>query len=303
MTKEVTYQVPLAATTFFPIIASKHRPRYDKIVDDGYRGNASQDQAWYQGVGWTEIDWANMNVYPDDTGHFLMGLFGVDGISGGGPYTHTITLLNTALTPSYTGARFTGLLATADQIAGIFWDQLTFKFVNPGKFTLDVRGKGIIQGQVAAPANVYSAAQILLPWQGALTLAGSANAKMINGSIIIKRDSAQIFGMANQQGPTSAVVPAMEITGKMEFWSSDHTELNYYLNNTQPAASLLFTSGVNTWTFQMSKIAFEDPTELDFGTQYARLQTSYRAIANSTDAGTGNAPGKIILVNNRSTAY
>src|SRR5215469_8313367 len=185
MGKESTWNTPVAAATFFPITASDHTPQFEDIPDDSYRGNAAQEQAYYQGVGWTDLNWPNMNFYPDDSGNLFMAMLGTDtvtgvartgtiaaasagatsltytvstggspvigdifgidagtataeqvtvtNVSGGGPFTltvaatrfahgsaapasalfqHAITLNNLTFPPSYTGARFTGLVAT-----------------------------------------------------------------------------------------------------------------------------------------------------------------------------------------------
>lgn len=304
--KETTWNTPVAAATFYPMLPqSIHKPRYEKIEDDGYRGNASRVQAWYQGVGWSEVDWGDLNFYPDDSGVLLMGLLGVDTLSGGGPFTHTMTLLNTAFPPSYTAVRFTNLVATAEQVGGVYWTELTFKFIagNPGKLTVNPKGMGTIQGTVTKPSNTYSAAQIYLGWQGALTLNSVANAKILTGTITLKRPVELLFGAANSQNANGANVDQIDVAGTLEFYPTDMTEMNYYLNNTQPPASFLFTSGTNTMTLQMTKTAWSDPTVLDAGTPYYRLKSSFTAVANATDAGTGNAPLKAVLVNGRAASY
>lgn len=306
--KETTWNTPVTLTSFFPVPTGlKHRPRYEKIIDDGFRGNASQDQALYQGVGWSELDWSGMAFYPDDSGIFLMALFGADSVTGSNPYTHTLTLLNTAFPPSYTGGRYTALNGSnIEQVGGVYFSELTLKFVASGaqgKLTIDPKGVGAIQGSVAKPSNVYSTQQLLLGWQGALTLNSVASAKLLDGTVKIVRKVDQIFALQNSQNPSAANVDVMEITGNLTLQAADMTELNFYLNNTQPPAVISFTSGTNSLSVQMTKCAFEDPTELDAGSPYQRTMVSFRGIANSTDGGTGNAPGRVVLVNPRSTAY
>src|SRR5215472_8402087 len=80
--KESTWNTPVTAATFYPIIASEHVPQFEDIFDDSYRGNAAQEQAYYQGVGWTDLNWPTMNFYPDDSGVFLMALLGLDTVTG-----------------------------------------------------------------------------------------------------------------------------------------------------------------------------------------------------------------------------
>jgi len=303
LVKEVTWGTPLAASTFYPVKNPKHIVKYETINDDGFRSNAAMTQGYFQGPGHTEITTGDMNFYPDDSGHLLMGLFGADAITGAGPYTHALTLLNTALPPSYTFVKYDGNLATARSAAGCYIEELSMKFVNPGRLTLAAKAKGKIETNVTKPTNTYSTQAIYMPWQGALTLGGAGNTKLINLDMTIKRPVDLIFGMSNSQDATAANVGPMQITGKMTFAITDFTEINYYLNNTQPITSLVFTSGANTMTIVMSKTAFQDPTELDHGSNYAKVTASFEAIANSTDAGAGNSPAKITLVNTKAVAF
>lgn len=309
--KETTWNTPVAAATFYPMPQAgvKHRPRYEAIMDDGLRGTAARLQGWYQGVGWTELDWSGLNFYPDDSGVLLMGMLGADSVTGTNPFTHTVTLNNAAYPPSYTAIRFTGLVATAEQVGGVYWEEATFKFSaatahGGGRLTLDVKGRGVVQGTVTKPTNTYSSQQIVLPWQGSLTVAGVANAKLLNGTITLKRGVDLLWGISNTQNPTAANVDQIDVTGtNLEFQAADQTELNYYLQNTQPSFSIVFTSGSNSLTLQMTKSAWSDPTELDASTPYMRTTASFSAVANATDAGTGNSPLKAIIVNPRATSY
>ena len=370
--KEITWNNPVTAVTFLPIIASDHTPQFDDIVDDSYRGNAAAEQAYYQGVGWSDISWPNLNFYPDDSGVLLMGLLGIDtmtgaartgtiaaasagatsltytvvtggapvvgdifgidagtntaeqvtvtNVSGAGPYTltvaatrfahassapasalfqHAITLNSASPPPSWTGARFTGLAATAEQVGGVYWEELNLKFANPGRLTVDAKGKGVIQGTVAKPSNVYSAQKMLLPWQATLTLGGVANTKLISGNVRLRRQIDQIFGMAGSQNPTDANAASVAVDGRLEFEAQDQTELNHWLNNTQPPASLKFLSDVNALTLQMTKCAFTKGSKLDFGSQYVRMLAPIKGINNATDSG----PIKAFAVSARSTTY
>jgi Phage tail tube protein len=199
--------------------------------------------------------------------------------------------------------KFWGGVGTQDQSAGVYWSDLQFKFMNPGKLTVAAKGTGKIQTQATKATNSYEANSVFLPWQAVFTLAGAGNTKIFDASINLSRPVEWIWGFSGTQDGTGGNVGPLRIKGTFTAASTDLTELNYYLNNTQPVASIVFTSGTNTLTFQMSKTAFVDPTELDHGNPYARTTMNFDAVANSTDAGTGNAPIKVILVNTRNTAY
>lgn len=304
LAKETTWGTGVVATTFYGINKPKFTVKYQDITDLGFRGNASTLQGMYQGTGHTEIDLPDMQFYPDDTGHLLMAMLGVDSISGVGPYTHALTLLNSALPPSYTLTRFSGLAATSERVTGVNFEEVTLKFVNgSGEFTVAAKGRGKIQDTVAKPAASYSAASIFLPWQAAATIAGGGNARLIDMEVSLKRPVEQVPGMNNSQDMTAANIGPLDVTGKMTFAPVDTTEFAYYTANTQPSVSILFTSGTNTLTLQMTKCAFHDVTEVDPNSTYFKVAASFRAVANSTDAGTGNGPIKITLVNGKAVAY
>jgi hypothetical protein len=98
---------------------------------------------------------------------------------------------------------------------------------------------------------------------------------------------------------TAGNVGPVEMTGKLAFAVNDSTELNYYLNNTQPILSTVFTSGSNSLTIVMSKCAFIKASVIDSGSPYIKVTSPIRAIRNSTDSGCG----KITLLNPKNTAY
>src|SRR5438270_4284668 len=129
LAKETTWGTPVAATTFYPVKKpSGFVPQFDDLIDDANRNNASDEFAYYQGTGMTPWDTGEMKVYADDSIHFLMALFGVDTITGAGPYTHTMTLLNTGDPPSYTLVLFDNLIATARRISGAQVNEVTLKW-------------------------------------------------------------------------------------------------------------------------------------------------------------------------------
>src|SRR5215472_13803003 len=147
LAKESTWGTAVAATDFYPLMKPDFEPIYEPIEDDGFRSNASALQAWYQGVGKSQVSLPDMLFYPNASGHFLMGILGVDTLTGTNPYTHTMTLLNTGYPASYTLGKYPGLVATQDQVAGLYWEEVALKFQNPGKLLISTKGQGLIQSQ------------------------------------------------------------------------------------------------------------------------------------------------------------
>jgi Phage tail tube protein len=218
-------------------------------------------------------------------------------------FSHTLTLLNSGAPPSYTVMKYDALVATARQVAGVYFTELAVKFVNPGAMTADIKGTGKMGTNVTNTTATYSATPFFVPWQTTFTIASVANARVVDWEFTLKAPSTQIFGMNNTQSPTGAVAGRVSLTGKFTVVPDDYTEFNYYINNTQPVVLVVCDNGASRATFQMSKVAFIDPTTIDSSGDHQMLNASFEAISNSTDAGTGNAPLKATLLNGKSTAY
>lgn len=298
--KETTWGTPVTPTVFIPSKGPKVDLKVGGDYDDGYRGNRSKNFSYSQGEGHSEVEFPTVRVYPDDAIHFLMAMLGTDAISGAGPYTHEITLDSSgANPPSYTVAKFDGLVATAKQATGVHLTQVDLKYASPGIMTIASKGLGKIPTDATKPTPTYSSSSFYVPWQAALTLGGGANARLVDMSLSLKAAVTQNWGMGGTQDVTSQTVDVLDATGSMTFVPIDYTEYNYYKNNTQPAISVLFTSGTNTLTLQMSKAVIAD-APIDSSTTQQRIAANFTALENATD---GNGPIKVIAVNSRATAY
>lgn len=303
MAKETTWGTGVVATTFFPIAKpSGFVPQFEDIVDDGDRNNASGEQAYYQGVGLTPFDTGEMLVWPDDSLHWLMALLGVDTISGAGPYTHPLTLLNTGLPPSYTLTLFDNLIATARRIVGAQVNEVTLKWSVKGKLTIQAKGIGKIADTVAKPTEAFSAAAAFLGWQFAANI-GGANTKIEEGELTLKRQVDPVYGAVGTQDMNDRSIAELYVSGRYTFAAADDTEKTLYTGNTQPSSLLTWTSGTNVLAIQMTKTAFGKGGDIDRSNKYSRTVVPFRAIANATDVGTGNAPVKATGTNGKAVAY
>jgi hypothetical protein len=218
---------------------------------------------------------------------------------------HTITVLNSAAPPSYTLQKFDKLNSTnARTLAGVYFEEVTIKFSNPGKLTVSAKGRGKMGTNVAAGTAVYSAESFNVPWQTNITIGGVVNIRLTDLEFTLKAPSDQVFGMNGLQSPTAAVADQLSVTGKMTFVPDDYTEYTYYTANTQPALLIEVDNGSNETVFQMSKCAFTDPVVLDHSGNMTMLNATFEAISNSTDAGTGNSPIKAWMRSlNKTTQY
>src|SRR5215472_13204648 len=158
--KEGTWNNPATATVFYPITASDHTPQFEDILDDGYRGNAAQEQAYYQGVGWTEVNWPGMNFYPDTSAVLLMGMLGLDTVTG----TARTGTLNGATAAGATSLSYNASTGGAPAVNDIFGidaglstaEQVTVSAVSgTGPYTLTVGATRFAHANLAAMATLF----------------------------------------------------------------------------------------------------------------------------------------------------
>ena len=295
--KEATWGTALTPTISIPVEPPKNKEYYGSIYDIAYRGIAAKHFGYYQGERRADLE-VPTYFWPDVSGHFLMALLGVDTTTGANPYTHSFTLATTP--PSYTFSDNQGNIANQSrQYAGCTVHELTLKWSAPNKLMLTPKVQGKASTLIATPAFAGPATSIFVGWQCAATIGGSSNLRVLDAEVVLKREYELLYGMQGTQDPTDRVVGELEVNWKLLLYMNDYTDFNQYINNSQPAMSLVFTSGTNTLTIQCTKAAWEDPTEIMRDKTAYTLSVSAKGIYNATDAG----PVKPILVNAQSTSY
>ena len=125
---------------------------------------------------------------------------------------------------------------------------------------------------------------------------------MAEGNVNISRSVTPIHTVSNNQNPYQLFAGPLTVDGSMLLILESDTQLNYYLNNTQPSVSIDFSAGAGaTLTqvkFQMTKCAFT-VAKIERGKDYIELNVNYKAQANTTDVGAsaGYSPVKVVLQN------
>lgn len=292
-------------TIFLPIKKpSGFVPTYEDIEDDGFRNNASQLQGSQQGVGMTNWDTGEMLVYGDDSIVFLCDILGVDSISGAGPYTHVLTLLNTGDPKSLTLTLFDNVLATAWRIQNARVTEVALKWTTKTKLTMQVKGIGAIADSVAKPSETFSTVLPYTGWNYTASVNSASKTNVEEGEIIWKRAAEATYGPGSQ-GPGDFVIPELDVSGNLAFKMADATERLLYTGNTIPPVLITFTSNTanTSLAVQITKARFGKGTDMPRSGKYQTIKMPFRAIGNATDAGTGNSPSKVTATNARSTVY
>jgi hypothetical protein len=290
--KEATYGTAVSPTFFPPFKDVKPEDVIDYIKDQGIRGAMALTYNVISGIQRSTMD-ISTEAYPDSLGLFLLAILGSDTVTGAtSPYSHAFKLSRTAQPPSLTHSYYDG--TAIRQFAGHIVEEVSLKWASNALLEVSVKSQGkvsTILGSALTPTS--TATTPFAGWQFTGTLGGTANLNLIGFDISLKRKLYVQHAANNSQNPTSIIAGGLEVTGKATFDKADDTELNAFLNNTQP--SFVLTGTQPTSNYQLSinigKCAFlKDPITAK---EVVQGDVEFEAIDNTSNAG----PVAITLVN------
>lgn len=288
-------------TTFTPFDNIKY------LDDKGIRGSMTEEYNVIQGNIYSELDIAG-DVFPDTAGYLYAGVLGDVTVTGSAaPYTHAIALQNgqsvNGQPPTYTISDYYSLGSSSTrQYTGVQFASIDTKFSADALVTYTAKGMGFGSATSANPTPSFTTVTPLPAWTGAVSLAGTGTSILADGNVNITRPVTPIFTVDGNQQPYQLFAGPVSVDGSLLLILESDAQLNYYLQNTQPAVDINFTSGSGASAvqvkFHMTKCAFT-VAKIERSKDYIELNVNYKAQANTTDAGTsaGYSPVKVTLQN------
>lgn len=288
--KETAWNTAVAPVYYPPFKDVKREDVINNVKDQGIRGALASTYGVYQATEHSTME-VDGEAYPDILGLWLMALLGKDTVTGAtAPYTHAFALARTTQPPSLTFNHYDG--TNIRQFAGHIGEELTLKWAKGAALEVTFKSQGAPSAVNAGPLTPSPSATVpFLAWQFAATLGGTSNPRLIGFDISLKRKLYVQYAVNNSQAPSAILALGLDVTGKATFDKADDTELNAFLNNTQPPLVLTGTSGVNSLTLNMGKCAFlKDPVTAK---EVVQGDVEFEAIDNTTNSG----PIAVTLVN------
>lgn len=202
--------------------------------------------------------------------------------------------------PALTVSDFNGF--NMRQFAGAEVSEVAFKFTAEELFQYTTKVFSAAPVTGTAPAISFSATAPIPGWNCTSKVAGSTITKLWSLDLTLARmNLAPIWTAQASQQPYSIFGGPITAKGKIMFVYEDDTELNYYINNTQPALDVtLVQQGVSNRSVQihLSQVAFISPTQAIRGKHYLETEATIEGIANVTDVGgsAGYSPVKVTTI-------
>jgi hypothetical protein len=322
LAKETTRgSLPASGAIYIPVMTPAIVPNQVFLRDSAMRGSPVETYDMVQGVRHDELD-AKYPLYADTFPNLLVAVLGsTDTVTGTGPYTHVIGLLNAPTTgsqpPSYSLLGFDGanyFTMTGAQAASL---DIQFSSEQTADGTVKWIGNPYVSATTApAPFGTLSlSTEAMVPgWSVGVTVGGTSFAYIASGNVMLERKTAPIF-TAGTQAPYTNFAGPLVVTGKFtglistnaDPWSTGSSATA--LTRSPQAVVVTFTDtndqsvSVNhSIALTMTDVQFEKPKRT-VGKEYTEIEVEFEARSNATDAISGYAPVKTTTINGTTAAY
>lgn len=292
--KETTWGTAVMPTYYVPFKDVKPEDTIDYVKDQGIRGALATTYNVMTGVESSTLE-LDGEVFPDSIGLIALSMLGSDTVTGTGPYTHTMKLNRTGQPPSLTHSYYDG--TSMRQFAGSVGEEFNIKWADNAALEYTYKCQGKASAVATTQTPTLTTTQPFVGWVFSCTLGGSANINLVGFDFTIKRKLYVQHSANNSNQPTNVIATTLEATGKATFDKADDTELNMFLNNTQPSFVITGTQsgGTSALTITMTKCAFLK--DAITGKEVVQGEVEFEGIDNTTDGG----PVSIKLVNSVAT--
>jgi hypothetical protein len=306
--KETTSGTPVATPSIFiPISSPKWGAKITALSDQALRGYMGADFNRIAGSRDDEVSYQTY-LYPNATfTHLRAILGGTDAVSGAAdPWSHKVSLLNSAAVPTYTL-----FLAMGDgntmQVPGCVLSDVKITVKANELPTLDVSWVGLPSAIIAAPTNTPSTEAPMPPYTASITVGGASLGKYSDIGIDFKRSVQPILTLNGTQSPAAIFPGQLSVTGSTTavFAGTADSDLTGYLTNGQPALSLVIGpqgDAVHTVTVSLSKIGYDSSDPQGSNNGIMTIANAFTALLNTTDATDGKqSPASVTIKNTAAT--
>lgn len=296
-----------AAADYFPVTKFDPEDHLGYAQSKGWQGSPVESYNMVVTNRSSTLDFGG-DVFCDTFGYMLSGMLGDVVFGAATPNTHTFSTLTTG-TGQPAKFQITDFYAAGTrQYGGVRFDELSIKASGEGLITYECKAMAYASGTVSTPTPSYSTNAPTPGYAGSVTLGGVALNKLVSADFSLKRVVEPIINIDGGPDPYSLWAGNISFDGKVQYIypAADDTILNYFLNNTQPALSIVWNVGSGAsqlgMTIQATKAAHK-AAKINRGKSYIALDADVEGQANTTDAGAsgGYSPVKFVLRNSRPT--
>jgi hypothetical protein len=206
------------------------------------------------------------------------------------PFNHNLTLLNNSAAaanqpPLYSISRFNGL--NTRRMIDAVCASLTVRWSTEAMLEFEAKFVGQLPTVVSDPTSAFSTLLPVAGWHAVPQIAGAGDTTMMSAEVTLERGVKPIYGGTGLQSPSDIFGGVVKAEGKASFIYETDTQLNYYLNNTQPSMRWTLTQATDA-VFEafFNQVAFRNGKVVP-GSEFSQYEADFTAIPNTTDAWSG----------------
>lgn len=278
--KETTWGTGVAPTTYIPVSSISADALAKSVVDDAIRGHMTKDFLVIRTTKHAELT-IDTNFYANPLGLFFYSLFGGLTTTGVSPYNHVFKVNSSP--PALTVQDYDG--EQERQYAGGVVSEITVKGDAENLVTVSIKMVSKFGSDAANSTATILLDTPLTGWGSALTIGGSANAKLFGWEFTFKREVKPIFAASNSQDPTKINRGRFECTGKLTFDVADGTEFDNFTTGTNVLIAVTLNGSASNAALITLTSAHIEKASFDRGGENLRVDWEVRGVYNTTDAG------------------
>lgn len=303
--KETTWGTAVPATDVIPVTEFRENNQADVIRDQGLRGVPARDFNSQQGSTHAELTLGGL-VMPEQIGWLLHNIMGTDGVTGAGPYVHTLAMAASPSPHTIEGQTSTAANDTI-KYSGFRASKLTFNFeAATGAMAFTCEGSsiaGVLMTGTNPALPTYNN-----PWEGwRCTVASGTGAfvnRVISAEISLIRELQVLHTLRANQAPYMINAGPLAVEGKVTLTAPDYADYTTWLNHTTTSLVFTFTYGsagtLRSIVFTLTSANLGNgPVELDRTQIGVTFALSFLGLYNATDVG----PLGVVLTNSKTAVY
>lgn len=296
----------LGPADYLPVTVLDVEDQIVQLPDKGFRGSAVEQYDSKQGTRVASVS-VGGDVFADTIGYLLGSVTGSVDYTGGPPNQHAFATNNAGDTQPTPEVWWVYNNIDTRVFAGAKASEVGLKFDPSGLLTWTGKIMGFMSGPVAATTASYTSEPVSESWRCAVQLGGSTVTYVENVDLTLKRGVDAVYSLVGTQDPYRIWSAATAIDGKMTVVFEDNTQLNNFLNNSQPAFDIKWTAGgltPHSVEVHSTKANYTTAKPKMSSKGYWELDIDWVGLANTTDkttAGGGYAPYKATIINGKTT--
>ena len=284
-----------------PFMAFTPQDVVGQAVDAGWRGAPVDNVGMIPSTTESKIT-TNGYVQPDAIGYPLAGVLGDVGFTAGTPNIWTAAALNTGTQqpPSY-------CITTLDPVGGMVYAGCKFSSLrityDPKQLLAWSATIAGLAGTTTTPTMPNASTETpFQAWIAAVTIAGLSETRLLAATIDITRPTSAKRNTNLTLAPNLQRTSTVAVSGSLMFLLNSDTYRQDMLNGTGIALDMTFSGGVGSAlrSLQLHCTSVKLLTTVrDYSGTYVRLNSTFRAVGNTTDVGAsgGYSPIKATLKN------